>query len=71
MVDGRSCVVEVGAVEVVVPALILAVDAAGGSLCMMAVPLTVAWKSASVAPSLARGIQCIAAAGLKPPLREW
>ena len=70
-VDGRSCVVGVIAVEVVVPALVLVVDAAGGSLCMVVAPLTVSWKSASVAPSLARGVKCIAAAGLKPPLREW
>ena len=70
-VDGRSCVVGVIAVEVVVPALVLVIDAAGGSLCMVVAPLTVSWKSASVAPPLARGVKCIAAAGLKPPLREW
>ena len=70
VVDGRSCVADVSVVEVVVLALVLVVDAAGGSLCVMVASLTVAWKSATVAPSLARGVQCIAAAGLKPPLRE-
>ena len=39
-VDGRSCVVGVIAVEVV-PALVLVVDAGGGSLCMVVAPLAV------------------------------
>ena len=69
-VDGRSCVVGVVAVEIV-PALVLVVDAGGDSLCMAVAPLTVSRESASVTPPLARGVKCIAAAGLKPPLREW
>ena len=39
-VDGRSCVVGVVAEEIV-PALVLVVDAGGGSLCMVVAPLTV------------------------------
>ena len=69
-VDGRSCVVGVVAVDVV-PALVLVIDAGSGSLCMVVAPLPVSWESASVTPPLARGVTWIAAAGLKPPLREW
>ena len=70
VVDGRPCVADVGEVEIVVLTLVLVVNADGGLLCVMVTSLTVARKSATEGPSLWKGVQCVAAAGQKPPLCE-